>query len=149
VPTKTFQSKKAPDYAKRDAANRDLGLAGELAVVRHEVARLQQLGRGDLAERVRHLPSSEGDGAGYDVLSFDANGEPVFIEVKTTRGPADTEFYMSANELEAAKSRGDRYALYRVYNFDTTGGSGAFFVLAGPVEEKLSVKPVQFRVRLA
>jgi hypothetical protein len=149
LPTRTFQSRKSPDYAERDAANRDLGLAGERAVVRYEADRLRKLGRGDLAERVVHLSSSQGDGAGYDVSSFDASGEPLFIEVKTTRGPAETDFFMSANEVAAAKAHAGHYALYRVFDFDPLTGSASFYVVPGPVEPKLTLTPVQFRVRLA
>jgi uncharacterized protein DUF3883 len=32
-------------------------------------------------------PRLRGDGAGYDIFSFDTTGAPKYIEVKTTTGP--------------------------------------------------------------
>jgi Domain of unknown function (DUF3883) len=42
--------------------------------------------RADLAAKARHVSQIEGDGAGYDIESFEIDGTPKFIEVKTTRG---------------------------------------------------------------
>lgn len=61
---------------ERQERNRDVGLKGELMVVEHERAWLSEHGRSDLAERVAHIPSTLGDGAGYDVASFLLDGAP-------------------------------------------------------------------------
>jgi hypothetical protein len=65
-------------------------------VVAYERHTLTQHGRPDLAQRIRHVAQMEGDGAGYDVLSFNQDGTVKYIEVKTTRGAAETAFFMSA-----------------------------------------------------
>ena len=43
-----------------------------------------------------------GDGAGFDVLSFDLGGKERLIEVKTTNGAARTPFFMTRNEMAVA-----------------------------------------------
>ena len=62
------------DVAERDARNRALGRAGEERVLVHERASPRAAGRPDLAERIRWVSHLDGDGAGYDILSFDTAG---------------------------------------------------------------------------
>lgn len=56
---------------------------------------------------------------GYDILSFEKNGAPVMIEVKTTTKHEDESFFVTNRELETAKkawSQGKKYKFYRVSN---------------------------------
>jgi hypothetical protein len=62
------------DVAQRDAHNRALGRAGEERVLAHEQATLRAAGRMDLADGIRWVSRLDGDGAGYDILSFDIDG---------------------------------------------------------------------------
>ena len=55
-----------------DVSNRALGRGGEERVLAHERATLLVAGRTDLAERIRWASHVDGDGAGCDILSFDA-----------------------------------------------------------------------------
>lgn len=122
------------DPVERDLRNRDLGLAGEIAVVEHERRWLSDHGRGDLAERVRHSSVEIGDGLGYDVESFTPDGDSKLIEVKTTRGGACTPFFMSRNERERAEQLADNYHLYRVHQF---GPRPALFTLRPPLDRSV------------
>jgi hypothetical protein len=79
--------------------------------------RLRQLGAGQLAERVEHVAKTRGDGLGYDVLSFAADGGERFIEVKTTAFGKRTPFFVSSNEAEFARARSAQFSLYRVFDF--------------------------------
>jgi hypothetical protein len=72
------------DYTEVDAKNRALGRAGECLVLHYQRETLRRKGRPDLAQRVRHVAAIEGDGAGYDMLSFSEDGTVKYIEVKTT-----------------------------------------------------------------
>jgi len=72
------------DFVTRDAANRELGRRGEEFVLEFERKRLHDGGRRDLAQRIEWTAHARGDGAGYDVQSFDADGRTRLIEVKTT-----------------------------------------------------------------
>jgi hypothetical protein len=78
------------DPVERDHRNRTLGKAGEAFVVDVERRRLAESGQPDLARKVRWTAAEDGDGAGYDVLSFDRGGAERLIEVKTTNGSART-----------------------------------------------------------
>lgn len=106
------------DFVAREQANVALGLAGEEWVVSYERRRLVGAGRADLAERVRHVSVLDGDGAGFDVRSFDPCSERErLIEVKTTRSGILTPFYLTRNELEVSRSAAEQYSLYRVHSF--------------------------------
>ncbi len=73
------------DYLAREARNRSLGRAGELFVLELESRRLHAEGKKALSERVEHVAANQGDGLGYDVLSFESNGRERLIEVKMNR----------------------------------------------------------------
>ena len=126
------------DYAKRDANNRRLGRGGEKWVVALEKKRLTEMGREDLAQEVDPIADRLGDGLGYDIVSFDENETELFLEVKTTNAGILTPFFISRNELAVAKRKGNAYRLYRVFDFAT---SPRAYVLSGPIEHKLTLKP--------
>jgi hypothetical protein len=105
------------NYLEREANNRSLGLAGEELVINYERARLINAGAEKLASRIEHVSKEKGDGAGFDVLSFEKSGDERLIEVKTTKYGAHTPFYISRNELEVSKSESVRYHLYRLFDF--------------------------------
>jgi hypothetical protein len=109
--TRTFRVQKAIDYAEVDAKNHALGRAGECLVLAYERHTLTQQDRPDLAQRIRHVAKIEGDAAGYDVLSFNKDRTVKYVEVKTTRGPAETAFFMSAHELAFAQQHAKCYSL--------------------------------------
>jgi hypothetical protein len=62
------------DPAERDFRNRKLGYDGEQMIFQFEQQRLTQLDRPDLAKKIRWISQEDGDGAGYDILSFDHKG---------------------------------------------------------------------------
>jgi len=87
------------NYLAQEALNRSLGLAGELFVVDLETKRLNAAGQKQLANRVEHASTAQGDGLGYDILSYETSGQERFIEVKTTAFGGTTPFYVTHNEL--------------------------------------------------
>ncbi len=105
------------DVAGRDARNRALGHAGEERVLAHEHANLLAAGRTDLAARIRWVSHVDGDGAGYDIRSFDTDGSDRLIEVKTTNGWERTPFHITRNELAVAEAHLDDWRLVRLWNF--------------------------------
>jgi len=130
------------DYLAREAQNRSLGHAGEVFALAFERWRLVQLGVGQLADQVKHAALDEGDGLGYDIRSFDMDGQPRFIEVKTTAFGERTPFFVSANEARFARDHGDRFHLYRLFEFRT---APRLFELAGPIEQHCLLDPVSYR----
>lgn len=130
------------NIAERDERNRALGQAGEERVFHHERMNLQQYGRDDLARRVRWVSREDGDGAGYDIASFTADGRERLIEVKTTNGWERTPFHISRNELEVAQERRDDWFLFRLYEF--ARGPKAF-ELRPPLETHISLTATNFQ----
>lgn len=135
------------DFVKLEADRRDLGRAGEEAVVRFEKDRLVAQGRERLARLVEHVSVTKGDGLGYDVLSFDGHGEEVFIEVKTTRRPREYPFLLTRNEVSFSAEVPDRFRLYRVYAF--TKPKTGLYTLAGSLEETCRLTPAIWLARPA
>jgi len=105
------------NYLEREAANHSLGNAGERFILNFEHARLISIGKEYLADRIQHISVEEGDWVGYDIHSYDANGNDRFIEAKTTRYGEETPFFVSANELRFSDQHRNNYHLYRVFNF--------------------------------
>jgi len=143
--TSDFRSRKSPDYGLIDSKNKKLGLEGELLVLAQEIKKLRDANKPDLAERVLHVSVVEGDGAGHDLRSFEVDGTPKFIEIKTTKGSATTPFFISPNELEFSKQHPVNYYLYRLYEFDGDTKTAKAFVLKGDLSNQISLIPTQFK----
>ena len=133
------------DVAAPDARNRALGKAGEALVLHHECAALAQAGRDDLADRVRWTSEQDGDGYGFDILSFEPDGRERLIEVKTTNGWERTPFHISANEVAVAQARADEWHLVRLWNF---ARRPAAFALRPPLEAHAELTPTSFLAAL-
>lgn len=119
--TTTITDSKTPskiDYVKRQKENSRLGKIGEQWVYKCEMKRLTAAGRDDLAKKVI-WHAKDDDTKGYDILSYDEDGNEIFIEVKTTNGEMNTPFYISAREKAVSNKYPEKYRLYRVYNFET------------------------------
>jgi hypothetical protein len=129
------------NYLKAEADNRSLGLAGEEFILRFEHERLRRAGQKHLAERVEHVAKTQGDGLGYDILSFEANGQERLIEVKTTRFGSFTPFFASRNEVDISEVRETHYQLYRLYSFRL---EPKLFVLPGSLSSTCTLDPFQF-----
>ncbi len=129
------------DVAARDARNRALGRAGEERVLAHERSVLAAAGRADLARKVRWVAEEEGDGAGYDIFSFDPDGRARLIEVKTTNGWERTPFHITRNELEVADLRRKDWCLLRLWNFSREPRA---FELRPPLAAHVALMPTTF-----
>jgi len=133
------------NHQTRNAENKRLGDLGELWVVEQERLRLINSGRSDLSLKVEHIAMSKGDGAGYDILSFDEQGNELLIEVKTTKGGLKSNFYITRNELERSIIEESKYRLYRVYDFDIEKQVGKIHIFKGSLTMLCQV-PTQYQV---
>ena len=130
------------DPIERDRNNKILGDAGEEMVLEYEKRYLRSIERHDLSKNVQWISKIEGDGAGYDILSFDGSGRKKFIEVKTTIGSNTTPFFISRNEYEFSKKESERFCLFRVFDFRK---SPRAFEIQGPLENSLRLSTETFR----
>ena len=134
------------DVAERDTRNRALGRAGEERVLTHERASLLAAGRTDLAERIRWVSHVDGDGAGYDILSFDTTGRDRPIEVKTTNGWERTPFHITRNELAVAEERRSDWRLMRLWNFAREPKA---FELQPPLDAHVSLMATSYQANFS
>jgi hypothetical protein len=130
------------DPVERDLRNRSLGRAGEEFVLEIEKRKLEKSQRPDLLKKIRWVSQDEGDGAGYDILSFEPDGRERLIEVKTTNGAARTPFFLSENECQRASASAESWRLYRVHLF---AQSPRIFQIAPPLNESLHLRPDTWR----
>lgn len=130
------------DPVERDYRNRSLGKAGEEFVIHVERRRLTAAERPDLARKIRWVAVEDGDGAGYDVLSFDLLGAERLLEVKTTNGSARTAFFLTRTERQAAADRPADWRIYRVHLF---ARNARIFTIAPPLENALKLRTETWR----
>jgi len=130
------------DPVARDARNRSLGEAGEAFVIEVERRRLAEANRGDLAQSIRWVAQEDGDGAGYDILSYNLSGCERLIEVKTTNGAGRTPFFLSRNECDLASERPDDWCIYRVHLF---ARQPSIFTISPPIESVVHLNPEMWR----
>lgn len=133
------------DVAQRDARNRALGKAGEERVLLHEKAQLISANRPDLAEKVRWTAIEDGDGAGFDIFSFETDGRERLIEVKTTNGWDRTPFHITRNEIAVAEANRDTWHLVRLYNFAREPKA---FSIRPPLDAHVALTPTSFLASL-
>jgi hypothetical protein len=132
------------DYRLRDESNRALGAAGEEFVVGYERWRLGSAGREDLAAAVRWTARVVGDGGGYDIESFEMDGTPIVIEVKTTNWGKGFPFLISANEVAVSAERPETFRLYRVFDFRS---GPKLYVVSGDMSSYFDLVPKLFEAR--
>jgi hypothetical protein len=99
--------------------------------------------------RVQHTSKVEGDGAGYDIKSFTAQGEVKYIEVKTTRSGPGRTFFMSQNEVAFSRLHPHDFYIYRVYGYDEANQGAKFYIVQGDVESAFELTPTEYRVALS
>jgi len=135
------------DFLRLDAENRALGTRGEEFVFELEQRRLHdEERRPHLAKQVRWRARDDGDGLGYDILSFDTTGSKRLIEVNTTGHGKYFPFALTRNELACSQRETGRYRLYRLFEF---GASPRLYVLEGALDRTCTLILTQFRALVA
>lgn len=145
-----YQSKKSSwkvDFERENVINHKRGKRGEEIVLKHERDFLKEHGRKDLASKIRWV-SQEDDTLGYDILSFDKNGNKKYIEVKTTSSHTSNniEFYLSANQYNIAKQQSN-YFIYLVFNI--TSEEPKIWKRKNPIElegKGMTFLPIKYKV---
>lgn len=128
------------DWLAINAELATLGGAGEKLVLEYEKEQLLIAGKPKLAKSVAKVP----DGKGYDILSFTINGQPKYIEVKTTTGTKDKPFPITANEVAFSNQHAGDYFLYRIFEFTPNSLPVKVIIYPGSVSERFHIEPEIF-----
>lgn len=145
--TKSVSLKKI-DFEQENKINKKTGNRGELVVLNKEKEYLESINKKELSIKVEHT-STKTDSAGYDILSFDKNGNKIYIEVKSTKQKAPkVNFLISANEYRQAKILSNYY-VYIVFEAHTI--SPKIWKLKKPFDlssNKIKITPTNYRVEI-
>jgi hypothetical protein len=76
-------------------------------------------------------------------MSFEVDGAPIWIEVKTTNRGIAVPFFLSSREIDVAKEKGQKFRLYRVFDF--CKANPRIYILEGPLAEKCELTPISYR----
>jgi|GEM_PF-4144927 len=133
-------------FRKKQSQAAEIGERGEKFVLQYESQFLINYGKKDLANKVSWT-AQEDVGAGYDILSFDLQGNLKYIEVKTSESDI-LDFYLTENELNIAQKHGLYYWIYKVININSSPRIA--IKIQDPAENinqgKLVIKPTAYRV---
>ena len=135
------------NHIQNNIENKRIGDLGERWVLKKEIEYLSENGKSKLAKQVKHVAKDQGDGLGFDILSFDLDGNEKYIEVKTTRGNLNSTFYITRNELERSKIEKDKYFLYRVYNYNENSETADLLKIQGELTSICEI-PMNYKVTL-
>lgn len=136
------------DYNKINISKEKVGKDSEKLVYDLEKERLINENREDLAKRVFWESEENGDGAGYDIRSFEKkDGEyiEIYIEVKGTNKSINEPFDISKNEIEASNKYKDQYYIYRVANIYSN--KPKFYKINGRIEDNFNLEATSFKAR--
>ena len=135
------------NYHQNNVENKRIGDLGEIWIFKLEKEFLESHGKKKLAEKVEHVAKIKGDGLGFDILSYDLEGNPKYIEVKTTKGNKNSTFFITRNELEKSIIEKGRYFLYRVYEYDEETEKGKILKIKGELTNICNT-PMNYKVTL-
>jgi hypothetical protein len=115
VKTKRRKGNIKPNYEGKSKNAKRIGDRGELVVLKFEKDYLKQNNKERLSKKVKHISKSD-DRAGYDIQSFEINGDKKFIEVKSTLNPIGKgQIQITDNEYNISQELSNYY-IYIVYD---------------------------------
>ncbi len=136
------------DYNKINISKEKVGKDSEKLVYDLEKERLIKENREDLAKEVFWESEENGDGAGYDIKSFEMKDEEyieIYIEVKGTNKSINEPFDISKNEIEASNKYKEQFYIYRVGN--VYSNKPKFYKINGRIEDNFRLEATSFKAR--
>ena len=127
--------------------NQEIGAIGELIILEEEKKRLRDAGKEELAKKVKLL-SETNNTAPYDILSYEVDKTPKYIEVKSTKGDKYSQFNISRREVEFSKQKQDAYYLYRVYGLNELTKEAKYYVKRGNILENFVLTPKAYMAEM-
>lgn len=141
-------ARKIDNWDDINKQRRKTGYEGEEIAVAIEREYLKSVGKYELADQVENVAESQGDGLGYDILSFFADGKRKYIEVKATKTAIGSPYYLSRNELSFLQEHKDDYFLYRIYVPNQESEAPIFESLtSNDIINKYEILPVNYMVK--
>ena len=108
--------KKIKNKKKYTPPSKKVGDAGEEYVYNFEKNKLIKNGKEQLAKKIIKQYKDSSFFPGYDIKSFDLEGNEIYIEVKSTKNKKKSYFEISENEINAAKKYKTQFHIYHVTN---------------------------------
>jgi hypothetical protein len=136
------------DYNKINISKEKIGKDSEKLVYDLEKEKLKKENREDLAEKVVWESQKNGDGAGYDIKSFEKKDKgyiEIYIEVKGTNKSINEPFDISKNEIEVSNKYKEQYYIYRVAN--VYSAQPKFYRINGRIEDNFKLEATNFKAR--
>lgn len=124
------------DYERINKEKKLIGNAGEELVYNDQIEFVKK-NAPEYLKNIRHVSKVDGDGAGYDICSFNADGKLLYIEVKSTTGKKEKPFYMSVSEYAFYELHKENYVIARVYEFDMNTKKGKIEYISGATFESV------------
>lgn len=147
-PEKKYSSPRKIDWENINKNKAITGLKGEEITVEMEKEYLKSINREDLAEKVKQV-SLDGDGFGYDILSYFPDGQEKYIEVKSSKNLNSNSFNISSNELDFMKKNQYNYQVWRMFNVNENGNIPTLKIHnANDILTFKRITPVQYIVRM-
>lgn len=123
VPLSFFDQPRSIEFTESSTVKRlHIGREGEETVLEMERSRLRNTSQA-LSELVLPYYKMKGTYPGFDILSFNEDGSPIYIEVKTTEQDDTVSFELTKNEYDAAKKITENGSTYLIYHFSYWGTS--------------------------
>ncbi len=123
----------------------EIGCNGEEWVYQQEVKKLHST----IYENAVNQNFADDEDAHFDILSFDLDGTPICIEVKTTTGELEKTFYFSADEFVEAKecfASGVRYEVHRVFYVNDPNKCERVIISAEDLFNNYTFEPDTYKV---
>ncbi len=115
--SKPNSNKRTPaklDYSNRSKSNKRIGDRGEQIVFKAEKDFLIKNGKTKLAKILDKVSETD-DTLGYDLISYDLEGNKKYIEIKTTLKPiGESNIFITSHEISKALEQ-TNYFIYIVY----------------------------------
>ena len=148
-PEETYRTPRKIDWEKLIKGRMVTGFIGEEMVVIIEQEYLRSIGKNELAHNIRHISKEDGDGSGYDVLSFFPDGRQKYIEVKSTVTSIDATFYISRNEYRFIMEHPKDAFIYRVLlDGEKTRVISLQAVPCSKLLETRDLEPIQYEAKV-
>ena len=130
------------NYDKQHEHNMSIGDLGEKIVLNLLTAQAKK----DQLPLPERVSQTRGDGLGYDILTWDTQGNEQHIEVKTTTSNYIDGFPITQNEVDKAKHDKDKYFIYRVFALNKEKMSAKIYIINGDIisSKQYNLEPTKY-----